>query len=250
LIKTLNILRPEGFNSETTSVGVEIINLIKNLINDFDFEGVLLNLEGLPELINCLTPKSGRKCCLNQILPTLKLKGLSEGNVKKVMRLFGCFSKTDLVQLSDNNYEIEELKQVTRDLTEFSDVLISLLSEDDDIKLKLLYEAINSSGSCLNLLLLPKLLNLAGFDESFYKSLISSILHNTSTVLPQRLEGYDEELEWIEPEFTKLMAVKMNLIVIEKICENNSDPYEFYVEVNINIITWTHLILLDFKCIK
>lgn len=227
MIKTLKIIRPEGFNSETTSVGSEIVSLIKNLVDDFDFEEVILNIERLPELISCLTPKSSRKCCLKQILP--KLKGLT--NVKKVMRLFGCLSKTDLVQLSDNNYEIEGLKQVTSDLKEFSDVLMSLLSPND---IKIFYENIDSSSSCLNLFLLPKILNLSTFNMSldFYKLLICSMLQNTSTVLPQRLEESVKELEWIEPEFTKLMAVKMNLIVIEKICENNNDPYEFYTEVN------------------
>lgn len=236
MIKTLKIIRPEGFNSETTSAGREIINLIKVLMEEFDFEGVLLNIEGLPELINCLTPKSARKCCLNQILP--KLTELNVENVKKVIKLFGCLSKTDLVQLSDN-YEIEELKQVTNDLKDFADVLISLLSgtfasdadaADAEVVMKF-YEAIDSSSSCLNLFLLPKLLYLKSFNESFYKCLISSMLKNTSTVLPQRLEETTEELDWIEPEFTKLMAVKMNLIVIEKISETNNDPYEFYSEV-------------------
>lgn len=232
MIKTLKVLRPEGFNSETTSVGSEIVSLIKNLMDDFDFEEVILNIERLPELISCLKPKSSRKCCLKQILP--KLKGLK--NVKKIMRLFGCLSKTDLVQLSDNNYEIEGLKQVTSDLKEFSNVLISLLSPNAN-DIKIFYETIDSSSSCLNLFLLPEILNLSSsFNMSmsldFYKLLISSMLQNTSTVLPQRLEESIEELEWIEPEFTKLMTVKMNLIVIEKICENNNDPYEFYTEVN------------------
>ena len=266
MVKTLKIIRPEGFNSETTSVGHEIINLIKILIDEFDFKGVLFNIEGLPQLINCLTPKSARKCCLNQILP--KLTELTVKNVKKVVKLFGCLSKTDLIQLTATNYEIEELKQVTKDLDDFSNVLISLLStgtksdaddddntdadavvdvDDDDntytdddtlhdtkVIMKF-YQEIDSSSSCLNLFLLPKLLYLKSFNESFYKILISSMLKNTSTVLPQRLEETTKELDWIEPEFTKLMAVKMNLIVIEKISETNNDPYEFYSEVKKNL---------------
>ena len=264
MIKTLKIIRPEGFNSETTSVGHEIINLIKILMDEFDFKGVLFNIEGLPQLINCLTPKSARKCCLNQILP--KLTELTVKNVKKVVKLFGCLSKTDLIQLTATNYEIEELKQVTKDLDDFSNVLISLLSTapdadaDDDVDtdadadddtlhdtlhdtldpadtkvIMKFYQEIDSSSSCLNLFLLPKLLYLKSFNESFYKILISSMLKNTSTVLPQRLEETTKELDWIEPEFTKLMAVKMNLIVIEKISETNNDPYEFYSEVKKNL---------------
>ena len=230
MIKTLKTIRPEGFNPETTSVGLEIVQLIKNLLNEFDFEETVLRIESLPELLNCLTAKGARKCCLQEILP--KLTMITKENISLVMRLFGCLSKTDLIQLCDNEFDIETLKQVTSDLNNFTESLLNYVTAD---MVKVLFDVVNSASSCLNLFLLPKLLQITPFNESFYKSLTSSMLQNTSTVLPQRLEETCEDLKWIESEFTKMMAVKMNLTAIEKITESDGDPYEFYTEVLIRV---------------
>lgn len=230
LVKTLRTIRPEGFNSETSSVGKEIVHLIKVLLDEFSFERVILKIEALPELIACLTPASARKCCLVQILP--KLSNFIGEEAEEVMRLFGCLSKTDLVQLSDNIYDIETLKLVTSDLSEFSEALLARINKDNS-DIRAVFDALNSPSSCLNLFILPKLLSMSAYDESFYKELTGSMLQNTSTVLPQRLEESTDELGWIEPEFTKLMAVKMNLEVIDRMTEQSLDPYEFYTEVHI-----------------
>ena len=227
LIKTLKTIRPEGFNSETSSVGTEIVHLIKVLLDEFPFEQVILKIEALPELLACLTPISARKCCLVQILPKLNFVGQE---AESVMRLFGCLSKTDLVQLSDNNYETETLKLVTSDLSDFSNSLLTLINNNQS-DIRAIFDALNSTSSCLSLFILPKLLSMSAYDELFYKELTGSMLQNTSTVLPQRLEESVADLEWIEPEFTKLMAVKMNLEVIDRMTGQSLDPYEFYTEV-------------------
>lgn len=243
LIKTLKTLRPEGercggFNSETSKVGAEIVHLIKNLMEDFEgsFEEVILKLENLPELLDCLTPSSSRKCCLNQILPKLKTLN-SPKTFPEIIKLFSCLTKSDLTQLLGEDCEedyCKDLNEISQDLKEFAFKLISILPSNE---IKSFFESIDNSGSCLNLFLIPEFLEKSDFNPNQSRALISSLLQNTSTVLPRRLDLQQrEELQWIEPEFTKLMACKMNLRVIEVLSEMNCDPYDFYTEVSTNML--------------
>ncbi len=219
LIKTLKNIRPEGFNSETCAVGREIVELIRVLSEEFDFQNVILKLVGLPELLDCLKPVSSRKCCLRILLP--KLKELCDLNTYPgVIKLFSCYCQRDLVQLLDGDSEIDNL---TEDLNEFSKEMISRLPEG---KIEVFFDSINSSSSCLNLFLIPELLERVT-DASLCKNLITSFLYNTSTVLHQR--ALTTAGAWIDPDFTKLMAVKMNLRVIETV--EPVDSYEFYTEI-------------------
>ena len=239
LIKTLKTLRPEGFSSETAgSVGEEIIKLIDALVTEFDFELVILKIKGLPELINCLNPASARKCCINHLLPLLTRDLMKkESSYENVIRLFSCITRRDLVQLLDGTEDLTSLKLVTEDLSRFSEDIIDHLSEDKFIES--FFKYIDSSSSCLNLFLLPDLLERTTFPSTLSKQAINSILCNTSTVLSQRFDlknEADNELKWIEPEFTKLMAVKLNLRVIEVIEERGENSYEFYTEVKCFIV--------------
>lgn len=226
LIKTLKSIRSDGFNSETSAVGREIVQLIGTLVDEFDFEGIILKLPLLPELLECLKVSSSRQCCLKVISP--KLRHLNRPELyAEVIRLFGCIARTDLVQLLDGDQGEDNLRSVTEDLKEFSSLLIDLLPLEN---YKKFYDSIESSSSCLNLFLLPDLLK---FDDlSLCKRIINTgYLRNTSTVLPQRLQ-LENEFDWIEPEYTKLMAVKLNLRVIESPSELSSNNiYEFYTEV-------------------
>lgn len=230
LIKTLKTLRPEGFNSETSNVGAEIVHLIRNLMHEFEghFEDVIIKLPNLSELLTCLKPASARKCCLNQILPSLKDLS-NEELYPEIIKLFACFTKSDLTQLlgDDNEDCVTQAHDITADLKMFTGVLIDLLPSEC---IPSFFKCIDNSSSCLNLFLIPELLERSDFNPILSRSLISSLLQNTSTVLSQRLEN-SENTQWIEPEFTKLMACKMNLRVIEVLAERNSDPYDFYTEV-------------------
>ena len=239
LIKTLKTIRSDGFNSETTTVGKEIVQLVSGMMDDFDFENVILKTALLPELLTCLKGQSARKCCLKVICPKLRHLNRPE-SFTEIIRLFGCLTRSDLVQLLDDGDQSEEcLQYLTEDLKEFTRHCIDLLPKTH---YKQFYESIESPSSCLNLFILPDLLNYD--DLVLCKRIINTgYLRNTSTVLPQRLQ-LQKPVEWIEPEYTKLMAVKLNLKVIESIHENersrdkssneSSVVYEFYTEVNTN----------------
>ena len=239
LIKTLKTIRSDGFNSETTTVGKEIVQLVSGMMDDFDFENVILKTALLPELLTCLKGQSARKCCLKVICPKLRNLNRPE-SFTEIIRLFGCLTKCDLVQLLDDGDQSEEcLQGITVDLKEFTGHCIDLLPKTH---YKQFYESIESPSSCLNLFILPDLLNYD--DLALCKRIINTgYLRNTSTVLPQRLQ-LQKPVEWIEPEYTKLMAVKLNLKVIESIHKNersrgkssneSSVVYEFYTEVNTN----------------
>ena len=229
LIKTLRSIRSDGFNSETSAVGREIVKLIAGMVDEFDFEKIILKSTLLPELINCLKIQSSRQCCLKVISP--KLRHLNRPELfPEVIRLFGCLTRSDLVQLLDGDQSEENLRLVTADLKEFSSYLISFLPSEHYNQF---YDSIESPSSCLNLFLLPDLIKID--DLALCKRIINAgYLRNTSTVLPQRLQ-MENEFEWIEPEYTKLMAVKLNLKVIEsqEEAEKSGDKlYEFYSEVN------------------
>lgn len=228
LIKTIKSIRSDGFDTESSSVGKEILQLISGMTEEFDFDEIILNLKLLSELLACLNCKSARNCCLNVISPKLTSKTLSNTeNYGKVLGLFGCLSRTCLIDLLDGEDQLEEhLSSITRDLKEFSLIMISLLPKEN---YKQFYESFESPSSCLNLFLIPELINLAGDSEvSLCKRMINTgYLRNTSTVLPQRfiMDGF----EWIEPEYTKLMAVKLNLQVMRSASDDSL--YEFYTEV-------------------
>lgn len=242
LIKTLKTLRPEGFNSETSRVGAEIVHLIRNLLEEFEFKDVILKLANLPELLCCLKPASARKCCLNQIVP--KLNDLNRVIVfPEIIKLFACFTKSDLTQLLGDDSS-DTIQDVTEDLKQFTSVIINLLSSSNIQKF---FVCIDNSSSCLNLFLIPELLEKSDFNPVLSRLLIASLLQNTSTVLSQRLEY--ENLPWIEPEFTKLMACKLNLRVIEVLSSKNIDPYDFYTEVNKGWYS-VYYNLLDFNHFK
>lgn len=231
----------DGFDSETSSVGKEIFNLIFEMINEFNFDEIILKLKPLPELLTCFNCKSSRKCCLNAIAPKLTDKTLSDAeNYGNVLRLFGSLSMTCLVDLIGGEDQIEEnLSSITKDLKEFSLILINLVPKRNYRKF---YEAIESPSSCLNLFLLPELINLADDSDGSLRNRIinTGYLRNTSTVLPQRLilQGF----EWIEPEYTKLMAVKLNLQVMKSV--NDHAVYEFYTEVSISSSIFLYIIIL------
>ena len=233
LIKTLKTIRSDGFNSETSSVGKEIVQLIDGMVNDFDFEKIILKLTLLPELLTCLKPQSSRQCCLKVISP--KLRHLNRPELyDDIIKLFGCLTRNDLVQLLEGDQSEESLLSLTEDLKEFSSILIDLLPKE---YYNQFYESIESPSSCLNLFLLPELLK---YDDLILckRILNTGYLRNTSTVLPQRIQ-LENALDWIEPEYTKLMTVKLNLKVIESQAEftevNSSSVYEFYTEVSTNI---------------
>ena len=246
LIKTLKTIRPEGFTSEN-SVGIEIFNLVKVLIEEYDFKQILLKLTGLSGLLGCLKASSARKCCLEELSGCLNVEILrDEACHEGIVNLFACLTKNDLVELLDIDFnnssidhhdhvnpKIEDLKIITKDLQKFNEILTLLISENDCELIEKLFKVINSSRSCLNLFILPELLEKSNFhNESLCKKIISSILSNTSTVLPQRIKIEDETLKWIEPEFTKLMGFKLNLRVVECIDDLGRDSYEFICEVN------------------
>lgn len=220
----LKTIRPDGFNSETCPIGKEIVELIRGLADEFDFNFVLLKLASLPELFNCLKPASARKCCSTILLPKLRGNLGNSDSFSNVMRLFSCFTQKDLIELLDDGGE-EALKLVSNDLREFSLELINCVPVE---RLEEFHDAINSPSSCLNLFLIPEMLELS-LEASLCKKLILSFLYNTSTVLPQRLSSTDSSTAWIEPEYPKLMSVKMYLRVIDRI--EVVDPYEFYTEI-------------------
>lgn len=233
LIRTLKSIRSDGFDSETSAVGREIVHLVEVLVDVFDFEKIILKLSLLPDLLNCLKASSSRQCCLKVISP--RLRHLKRPELySEVIRLFACITRSDLVQLLDGDQSETNLRSVTQDLQVFASLIIDLLPSGN---YKQLYDSIESSSSCLNLFILPSLLKYD--DLSFCKRIINTgYLGNTSTVLPQRLQLESSEFEWIEPEYTKLMAVKLNLKVIELSSEStstkegdNNNIYEFYTEV-------------------
>lgn len=246
LIKTLKTIRPEGFTSET-SVGIEIFKLIKVLIEEYDFKQILLKLTGLSGLLGCLKASSARKCCLDVLSGCLNVEILrDEACHEEIVNLFACLTKNDLVELLDIDFNsstdhhdhpnprIEDLKIITEHLQKFNEIFTSLISENDCELIEKLFKVFNSSRSCLNLFILPELIEKSNFhNDSLCKKIISSILSNTSTVLPQRIKIEDETLKWIEPEFTKLMGFKLNLRVVECIDDLGRDSYEFISEVNV-----------------
>ncbi|TEB15125.1 hypothetical protein C9890_0629 [Perkinsus sp. BL_2016] len=247
LVKTLRNIRPEGFNvEEGFGVGKQIFELVRAVVDEFDFDGIILKLEGLPDLLNCLMPKFSRNCCLTIILPKLNLS-VSEGNISSdglimgependppmissspfslIVKLFGCITQRDLVQLIDGKEE--EISSVTNDLEEFSE---SILVDFPIEKIEEFYNSANSPSSCLNLFLIPKLLELSS-DPLLCKKMISGFLCNTSTVMssvPASETTSPPPFQWIRPEYPKLMAVKMYLQVIDRI---ELDYYEFYTEI-------------------
>lgn len=235
----LHNLRPEGFDGTRSGVGIEIVKLIQILIQEFDFKQVVLKLNSFPELLGCLNVSSSRRCCVDllmpQCLPFLKDSSCFSG----IVQMFACLTQMDLVQslsekssIDEDEFKSEiskEIESIGSELSTFTKNLIQFLPGEF---IEEFFVVISSPSSCLNLFLLPELLEASHFkSESLCKRVISEFLGNTSTVLPQRIIS-NNNFAWIEGEYTKMMAVKMYLRVIDVFNGRSKDTYEFYTEVS------------------
>ena len=207
-----------GPYSPESPVGSALVDLIHLLFYKTENLSFLLDLaknNGFSELSSCLKPSALRKC-LSGLFPLIKREHPSNA---AFYRLFASFCQVDVMQSLDTQTEQikEQLEVISDDLNLFSDSLLRL-----DCDVEVILKHLNG-GHLLALFLLAK-------HSSPSKQALSILLSSTATTMPLEVLAEAGDLEWLQPEYPKCLAIQLNLKQAQTTKEG-SIAYDAYAQI-------------------